>query len=127
MTRTPAYNWHEIPGHAVRPGLTQRGFRSDNVLVTHNVIGPDLEPNPHRHPFEQVFMILQGRLRLHIEDEVHDCGPGTIMRIPPNALHWAEPPAAADSPVINVDIFSPVREDYLPLVEYQRAAKEDVR
>jgi quercetin dioxygenase-like cupin family protein len=122
MPKTPAYNWQDIPVRTPRPGITQRGFRSDNVLVTHNLLAPGMEPNPHSHPFEQVFMLLEGRVRLHIGEEVHDCGPGTVLRIPPNVVHWAEPPKPEDGIAVNVDIFSPVRDDYLPLVEYQRKA-----
>jgi quercetin dioxygenase-like cupin family protein len=121
---TPVYNWERIPSMQPRPGLTMRAFRGDNVLVTYNLIGPDLVPNPHRHPFEQVFMLIEGRVRLHIEDAVHDCGPGTVLRIPPDALHWVEPPAPADGVAVNIDIFSPARADYLPLTEYQGAAEE---
>jgi quercetin dioxygenase-like cupin family protein len=95
------------------------------VLVTHNLLAPGMEPSPHSHPFEQVFMLLEGRAKLHIGDEVHDCGPGTVLRIPPNVIHWAEPPKPEDGVAVNVDIFSPVREDYLPLVEYQRKATRD--
>ncbi|MBM3530914.1 MAG: cupin domain-containing protein [Alphaproteobacteria bacterium] len=122
MPKTPAYNWQDIPARTPRAGITQRGFRGDNVLVTHNLLAPGMEPNPHSHPFEQVFMLLEGRVKLHIGDEVHDCGPGTVLRIPPDVVHWAEPPRPEDGIAVNVDIFSPVRDDYLPLVEYQHKA-----
>lgn len=114
-----AYNWDDIPVHEMRPGIAARGFRGDGVLVTFNHLSPNLTPNPHSHPFDQIFMILKGRVKLHIEKQVFDCVPGTVIRIPPNARHWVEPPDPADGVVLNVDIFGPAREDYLHLVTYQ--------
>jgi quercetin dioxygenase-like cupin family protein len=114
------FNWNDVPSRETRPGITQRGFRGDGVLVTYNHLAPGLKPGPHKHPFDQIFMILSGRVKLHIEDEVFDCGPGTVVRIPPDAMHWVEPPDPKDGVCVNVDIFGPAREDYLYMVEYQK-------
>lgn len=119
MTATKVYNWKDIPGHEPRAGILQKGFRGDNALITYNVLSPGLVPKPHSHPFEQLFMIVQGRVTLHVGDEVFDCGPGTVVRIPPDVEHWADPPSAEDGPAINIDVFSPARADYNYLVEYQ--------
>ena len=117
--KVQAYNWNDIPPHEPRAGITMRGFRGDKVLVTYNMLTPDFAPGPHRHPFDQIFMIIKGRVKLHVEDQVFDCVAGTVVRIPPNALHWAEAPAPEDGVAINIDIFGPAREDYLHLVKYQ--------
>jgi hypothetical protein len=39
--------------------------------------------------------------------------------IPPHVEHWVEPPSAEDGVAINLDIFSPIREDFLKLTAYQ--------
>jgi quercetin dioxygenase-like cupin family protein len=117
--KVTAFKWDEIPSKQVRPGITMRGFRGDKVLVTYNILEPGLTPGPHSHPFDQIFMILKGKVKLHIEDQVFECGPGSVVRIPPNAVHWAEGPSPEDGPAINMDIFGPAREDYLHLVTYQ--------
>jgi quercetin dioxygenase-like cupin family protein len=117
--KVKAYNWQDIPSKEPRTGITMRGFRGDKVLVTYNVLTPDLTPGPHSHPFDQIFMLINGRVKLHVEDQVFDCGPGTVVRIPPNAVHWAEAPSPEDGPAINIDVFGPAREDYLHLVTYQ--------
>jgi quercetin dioxygenase-like cupin family protein len=119
MRETTAYNWNDIPSREPRPGIEQRGFRGDNALITYNVLKPGLVPKPHSHPFEQLFMIIQGRVTLHVGEQVFDCGPGTVIRIPPDVEHWAEAPKAEDGDAINIDVFAPVRDDYLPLVAYQ--------
>jgi quercetin dioxygenase-like cupin family protein len=114
-----AYNWTDVPTNQPRAGITMRGFRGDKALVCYNVLTPEFTPGPHKHPFDQIFMIVQGRVNLHIEDQVFDCGPGTVIRIPPNAMHWAEAPLPENSPTINIDVFGPAREDYLHMVKYQ--------
>ena len=120
MPTVTAYNWDSIPATEVRPGVTQRAFRGDDSLVTYNTLAPGMEPRPHSHPFDQVFMLISGRVILHIGDETIPCGPGTVVQIPRDVLHWAEAPRPEDGVAINIDVFSPVREDYLPLVAYQR-------
>ena len=114
------FNWSDVPAHEARPGVTQRGFRGDHALVTYNTLAPGMEPKPHSHPFDQIFMMIEGRVKLHVGDDVLDCGPGSVVHIPRDVMHWAEAPAPEDGIAINIDVFSPVREDYLPLVDYQR-------
>ena len=112
-------NWMDMPEFIPREGISQRGFKGDNVMLTYNVLTPELEPKPHSHTYEQLFMIIKGRVRLHMGDQVIDCVPGTMLRIPPGVTHWCEPPLAEDGECINVDIFSHVRDDYLHLVAHQ--------
>lgn len=114
-----AYNWADIPQRELKPGIIQRGFRSDNVLVTYNHLHPGCKGSPHSHPHDQLFMIIQGRVTLHVEEQVFDCPAGTVIRIPAGYVHWVEPPTEEDGPAINLDIFGPVREDYLGIVAYQ--------
>ena len=83
-------------------------------MVVLNRIKPDMQPGPHSHPFEQLVLILQGRTRLHVGDEVLECGPGSMVRVPPNVVHYAEP--VGDEVCLNLDVFAPVRADYLHLV-----------
>ena len=45
-----------------------------------------------------------------------------MIHIPANVEHYAEP--YGDEPVLNLDVFSPVREDYKHLVEYQGFEEE---
>lgn len=113
------YNWETIPAFDY-DGITVRGFRSSNVAIGYSHLRPGtpMKP-PHTHDIEQIFMILQGRVKLHIGEAVHDCGPGTVVRIPPHVEHWVEPPAPEDGVAINLDIFSPIRPDFLALTKYQ--------
>lgn len=114
------YKWEDIPERELKPGIIQRGFRSNGVMVTYNYLEPGCKGSPHSHPFDQIFMILKGKVKLHIEDKVFNCSEGSIVRIPPHHTHWVEPPLPEDGVAINLDIFGPVREDYLNIVAYQK-------
>ncbi|TDR93358.1 cupin domain-containing protein [Enterovirga rhinocerotis] len=114
-----AYNWSDVPAREVRPGVTQRGFRGDQCLVTYNTLAPGMEPKPHSHPFDQVFMLISGRVTLHVGEQVIECGPGTVVQIPRDVVHWADAPSPEDGIAVNIDVFAPMREDYGYMVAYQ--------
>ena len=117
MPAVTLYNWNELDKDSPRRGIERVAFRGDNAMVVLNWIKPDMQPGPHSHPFEQLVLILQGRTRLHVGDEVLECGPGSMVRVPPNVVHYAEP--VGDEVCLNLDVFAPVRSDYLHLVNYQ--------
>lgn len=64
----------------------------------------------HSHPHEQTGFMVSGKLRFNVAGEIAVAEPGDSWCIPGDVEHSAE--ALEDSVVI--EIFSPVREDYLP-------------
>lgn len=64
----------------------------------------------HSHPYEQTGYLVSGRLRLAIGEDAQEVGPGDAWCISEGVEHGAE--VIEDSVVI--EVFSPVREDYLP-------------
>jgi quercetin dioxygenase-like cupin family protein len=117
------YNWNDLPREVVRPGVSRAGFKGEQVLMVMNWLQPGMAVNPHSHPFEQLVYIVQGTTRFHIGDQSVIAGPGSIIRIPPDVMHYAEP--VGTEPVLNLDVFSPIREDYLHLTAYQNPAPPD--
>jgi len=67
-------------------------------------------PN-HTHPHEQTGYLVSGLINLIIGDEKIEAGPGDSWSIPGNVEHGVE--ILADS--VAIEVFSPVREDYLDL------------
>lgn len=117
------YNWDEIEGEEVRPGVSRKGFRGDDVMLVMNTLVEGMELNPHSHTFEQVVYIVQGNVNFHIDGEVYNARAGSVIRIPPHTEHFAEP--IGDEQVLNLDVFAPLRKDYLHLVEYQNFSAEN--
>ncbi len=64
----------------------------------------------HRHPHEQTGYLVSGRLNLTIGDETFPAGPGDSWSIPGEVEHGAE----VIEDAVAVEVFSPLREDYLP-------------
>ena len=64
----------------------------------------------HAHPHEQSGYLVAGHLRLTVGDQLHDMLPGDAWCITGDVVHGAE--ALEDS--VAIEVFSPVREDYMP-------------
>jgi quercetin dioxygenase-like cupin family protein len=64
----------------------------------------------HSHYHEQTGYLVDGSIRLTIGKETFDVGPGDSWCIPGNMDHSAE--ILENS--VAIEVFSPVREDYLP-------------
>ena len=117
------YQWSQLPMEDVRKGVKRAGFRGEQVLMVMNWLEPGMDVNPHSHPFEQLVYIVQGRIKFTIGDDVIEAGPGSVIRIPPDVVHCGEP--LGDEPVLNLDVFSPIREDYRHLTDYQEGDFSD--
>ena len=64
----------------------------------------------HRHPHEQTGYLVGGRMRLSIGELTFEVEPGDSCCVPSDIEHGGE--IIEDS--IAIEVFSPVREDYLP-------------
>jgi len=64
----------------------------------------------HSHPHEQTGYLVSGRINLFMGDEKFEAGPGDSWCIAGDVEHTA---VTLEDSVI-VEVFSPVREDYLP-------------
>ena len=114
---TKAYNWNDLPKEIVRQGIERCGFRGENVVAVMNWVEPNITVNPHSHDFEQLVFCIQGKFNYHLGDKVHLMTPGSMLRVPAHTVHYVEP--LGDEVALNLDVFSPIRSDYLHLVAYQ--------
>jgi quercetin dioxygenase-like cupin family protein len=80
-----------------------------HTLMTEFVLKKDALLPAHKHPQEQTGYLVSGHMFLTIGDAVHEVRPGDSWVIPGNVEHRAT--IIADS--VAVEIFSPVRDDYL--------------
>jgi quercetin dioxygenase-like cupin family protein len=82
----------------------------ENTLMTEFLLDGGSHLPLHSHPHEQTGYLVKGKLKMMIGDESFLAEPGDGWCIPCNTIHGAE--ALADS--IAVEVFSPVRKEYLP-------------
>lgn len=64
----------------------------------------------HNHPHEQTGYLVSGHLNLTIDGIRQEFSPGDTWCIPGDVRHSA----VAITDVVALEVFSPVREDYLP-------------
>ena len=91
--------------------MRRKAFTGEGATIALNELLPHHEPRPHKHPHEQIAYITEGQCDYHIEDQVFRLVPGSMLVIPPNAMHYAE--VVGDEVLINIDIFTPKREEYV--------------
>ena len=95
------------------PGCRMRTPFGENLMLSYLEMDEGAEIPLHDHPHEQGGIMLQGRLQLTIGDDTRIVEPGSLYLVPPNLPHRA---VAVGGPVVVLDVFSPVREDYAKLV-----------
>ncbi|HEU18680.1 MAG TPA: cupin domain-containing protein [Deltaproteobacteria bacterium] len=109
---TIAFNRHDETGY-ISPlaGIRQKTVvYGERTLMTRFHLDKGSDLPLHSHPYEQTGCLISGRLRLTIGAEQYDACPGDAWNIAAGLDHGAE--IIDDS--IALEVFSPVREDYLP-------------
>ncbi len=96
--------------HRIFPGVTIATCAADKMMLSVVDLEPGSVVEEHAHPHEQVGMVLAGRAVFFIGGEQKTLGPGDLYRIPGHVKHRV---VALDEPVRALDIFTPIREDYL--------------
>ena len=114
----PAVRWDDIPGETARGGVHRRGFGTDNVLLVMHDLAPDMALSPHSHDFDQIAVIVEGEAIYHVGDRDNPVGPGSVLLIPAGVEHYIEP--TGGTPVKNLDVFAPCRDDYRHLIEWMQ-------
>lgn len=89
--------------------MTRRMLLGEKGMVTFWKMKGGSHSAAHAHPEEQIFWILSGKVDFRIGDQRRLCGPGDMGVIPGGLEHEAWFPE--DTEMVN--IFVPVRQDYL--------------
>jgi quercetin dioxygenase-like cupin family protein len=106
------YRWSEMELEQVGPKLDRRLITGERMMLAHVYLKRGCVVPRHQHHNEQFTYILEGVLRFWIgesEGEVIDVKAGEVLHIPSMVFHKAE--ALEDT--LDVDVFSPPREDWL--------------
>ena len=106
------YRWEDMPKEMLKPDLGRRLISTERMMLAHVYLKKGAIVPRHSHENEQLTYILEGGLRFWIgndEAEVIDVLAGEVLHIPSHVPHKAE--ALADT--LDVDVFSPPRQDWL--------------
>ena len=111
-TTVTKFTWNEIPRERVTNRIDRRIVCGEHTMVAHVYLQKGAVVPEHSHHNEQLTYILKGKLRFWVGDdfsEVFDVGEGDVLHLPSNVPHKAE----ALEETLDVDIFSPPRQDWL--------------
>jgi quercetin dioxygenase-like cupin family protein len=106
------YRWDEMPKERVNAVLDRRLVTGEHMMLAHVYLKKGCIVPRHRHENEQISYVLEGALRFSIgEDESEEIivRAGEVLHLPSNVWHKAE----ALEETVDVDVFSPPREDWL--------------
>jgi len=109
---TTHYRWEDLPKEDLSPGISRRLITSERMMLTHVYLEKGFVVPRHSHENEQLTWIVEGVLRFWLgedESEVVDVAAGEVLHIPSHLPHKAE----ALETTLDVDIFSPPRQDWL--------------
>lgn len=103
-------DWTKIPVEQVSDGIKRQMIVGEKVMVCRFTFDPFVVTDVHSHPHEQVTLVVQGKVRFTIDGLTVIAAPGDVLHFPSNNQHGA---TMLDEEVVLIDIFSPVREDFL--------------
>lgn len=98
-----------LPEERITDKISRRLIAGNHGMVVWWSIKAGAHAGAHKHPHEQIFWMIKGRMEFRLGNERRVCGPGDIAVIPGGVEHEAWWPE--DTEVI--DVFSPPREDFL--------------
>ena len=70
----------------------------------------------HSHPYEQVSVVVQGRMLLTVGKDVREVGPGDMWHVPSEVNHGGE--ILGDETVVFIDVYSPASEGHDGSITY---------
>ncbi len=106
------FRWEEMPREQVTDQLSRRLITGERMMLAHVYLDKGCIVPRHSHENEQLTYVLEGALRFWIGEEGEEevvVRAGEVLLIPSNVPHKAE--ALEDT--LDVDVFSPPRQDWL--------------
>jgi len=110
--RATWYRWEDLPREEVNDRLSRRLITADRIMLAHVYLKKGCVVPKHSHENEQLTYILEGALRFKVGDDGAEeivVRAGEVLHLPSNLPHEAH--ALEDT--LDVDVFSPPREDWL--------------
>ncbi len=118
------FRWDDIPLESVTEQIDRKLITGDRMMIAQVLLKKGSIVPRHSHDNEQITYILKGALHFWIgEDESEEVvvKAGEVLHIPSNVPHKAQ--ALEDT--LDVDVFSPPRQDWLDGTDTYFHQKED--
>jgi quercetin dioxygenase-like cupin family protein len=103
-------DWSKVPVEYPQEGIERQMVVGENIMICRFKFVPNLVTPAHSHHHEQMTLVMQGKVKFIIGEEERIVSAGDVLHFPPNSWHGA---TMLDNEVVLIDIFSPIREDFL--------------
>jgi unsaturated pyranuronate lyase len=103
-------DWSSVPVERLEEGIERQMIVGEKLMVCRLRFAPHIVTPAHDHPHEQLTLVEKGPVLFTIGDKERIAQTGDVLHFPPNSWHGA---TMLDEEVVLIDIFSPVREDFL--------------
>ena len=106
------YRWDDLAKEPLNEDLSRRLISAERMMLAQVFLEKGCIVPKHSHENEQLTYILEGKLRFRLgedESEVVDVAAGEVLHLP----SWLPHSAEALETTLDVDIFSPPRQDWL--------------
>lgn len=110
-------SWQAIAAERVADGIDRQMIWGERLMVCRITFAPRVVTPVHTHPHEQITIVERGRVLFTIAGEPRVAQPGDVLHFPPMVEHGA---TMLDEEVVLVDIFSPIRQEFLPAADADR-------
>jgi len=102
-------SWESVPLEVMSDMISRKIVTGDKAMVAQVFLKKDAVVPEHHHDSEQITYILEGALKFEIEGKEIVVRKGEVLSIPSNVPHRA----VALEDTVDLDIFSPIRTDWL--------------
>lgn len=112
QSRVRLFTWEDMPRERVTDALSRRLITGERMMLAQVYLDKGCIVPTHSHENEQLTYILEGSLRFWIGEDGEEelvVRAGQVLHIPSKVPHMAE--ALEDT--LDVDVFSPPRQDWL--------------
>ena len=103
-------DWSKVPVEQLEEGIQRQMVVGEKMMICRLRLAPGIVTPAHDHPHEQMTIVEHGRVLFTIGGEQRLAQAGDVLHFPPGTWHGA---TMLDEEVILLDIFSPIREDFL--------------
>jgi quercetin dioxygenase-like cupin family protein len=104
------WNWATIPRETIAPGIERQMIYGATLMICRLTFAPGTVTTAHDHFHEQMTIVEKGTVRFVVGNEEKVFGAGDVLLFPSGFWHGA---TMLDEEVVLIDIFSPIREDFL--------------
>ena len=103
-------SWDNVEVERIGEGIERQMIVGDRLMVCRLRFEPRIETPAHDHPHEQITIVERGSVLFTIGDQERIARTGDVLHFPSGCWHGA---STLDEEVVLIDIFTPVREDFL--------------